>query len=277
MARTQEWKMTSSNGLLLLLALVAGLVAAAIVFAVVSESEGEDSAAPPAGNTVPALVAAQSMGAGTEITADMVKVIEVPEDLFVSGAYAESEAVVGEVTKVAISEGEQITVGKIGLAVPDKGLSGVVASGMRAVSIDVNEVTAVGGNLLPGDRVDILATVRYERAPGLAEDEYLLSAMTVLQDVEVLSVAQEAQEPAAQSTRNEEGDTESASYTSGQLPDDIDPQPNAGTLTLAVTPEQALSIVSIQEWAIDVWAVLRAYGDQGIVELPPCNTVIVED
>ena len=277
MARTRQLKLANTNGLLLLLAVVAGLVAAVIVFIVVSESGGDgDSATTVAGGTAPALVATQSISAGTLVTEEMVKVVDVPESLLVVGVYDDADLVVGEVSTVAIGAGEQITTLKIGLLVPDQGLSGVVAPGMRAVSVQVDEVTAVGGNLLPGDRVDILVTTRIERAPGLAEDEYILRTTTLLQDVEVLSVAQEAQEPAAQAVATEDGETGSASYTSGQLPEDITEQPNASTLTLSLTLEQAVILVTEQGYAERVWAVLRAFGDDSIAEVAPYEVTIIE-
>lgn len=277
MARTRQLKLANTNGLLLLLALVAGLVAAVIVFIAVSESGGDGDSAPAVtGGTVPALVATHPISAGTRITEEMVKVVDVPESLLVSGVYDDADLVVGEVSTVAIGASEQITRLKIGLLVPDQGLSGVVALGMRAVSVEVDEVTAVGGNLLPGDRVDILVTTRIERAPGLAEDEYILRTTTLLQDVEVLSVAQEAQEPAAQAAITDDGSEGSASYTSGQLPDDITEQPNASTLTLSLTPEQAVILITEQEYAQRVWAVLRAFGDDSIAEVPPYEVTIVE-
>ena len=275
MARTQEMKLANGNGLLLLLALGAGLVAAVIVFVVVSESGGGDSVTPVTSGTVPALVASQTISAGTLVTEEMVKVVDVPESLVVSGVYDDADLVVGEVSTVTIGAGEQITRLKIGTLVPDQGLSGVVAPGMRAVSVSVDEVTAVGGNLLPGDHVDIVATTRIERAPGLAEDEYILRTTTVLQDVEVLSVAQEAQKPAAQAATTDDGDAGSASYTSGQLPEDIKEQPNAGTLTLSLTPEQAVILISEQESAQRVWAILRAFGDDSTTEVAPYEITIV--
>ncbi|MEE8543510.1 MAG: Flp pilus assembly protein CpaB [Gammaproteobacteria bacterium] len=269
MARTQEVKLANGNGMLLLLALVAGLVAAVIVFVVVSDSGGGDSVTPVTSGTVPALVASRTIRAGTLVTEDMVKVVDVPESLVVSGVYDNADLVVGEVSTVTIGAGEQITRLKIGTLVPDQGLSGVVAPGMRAVSVKVDEVTAVGGNLLPGDHVDIVTTTRIDRAPGLAEDQYILLTTTVLQDVEVLSVAQEAQKPAAQAVTTDDGEAGSASYTSGQLPDDIKEQPNAGTLTLSLTPEQAVILISEQASAVRVWAILRAFGDDSTAELPP--------
>lgn len=277
MARTRQLKLANTNGLLLLLALVAGLAAAVIVFIVVSESGGDGDSTPAVTDgTVPALVATQSISAGTLITEEMVKVVDVPESLLVSGAYDDAELVIGEVSTVSIGASEQITTSKIGLLVPDQGLSGVVALGMRAVSVEVDEVTAVGGNLLPGDHVDILVTTRIEAAPGLTEDEYILRTTTLLQDVEVLSVAQESQKPAAQAVTSEDGEEGSASYTSGQLPDDIEEQPKANTLTLSVTPEQAVILISEHEHAERVWAVLRAFGDDSIAEVEPYEVTIAE-
>ena len=275
MARTQEMKWANGNGMLLLLALGAGLVAAVIVFVVVSDSGGGDPATGVTGGTLPTLVASQTITAGTLITEDMIKVVDVPESLVVSGVYGDSDLVVGEVSTVTIGAGEQITRLKIGTLVPDQGLSGVVAPGMRAVSLKVDQITAVGGNLLPGDHVDIVTTTRIERAPGLAEDEYILRATIVLQDVEVLSVAQEAQKPAAQTVTTDDGDAGSASYTSGQLPDNIEEQPNASTVTLSLTPEQAVILISEQESAERVWAILRAFGDDSITEAPPYEVTVV--
>lgn len=276
MARTQEMKLANGNGLLLVLAVVAGLMAAVIMFVVLSDSGGGDST-PATGSTVPALVASQSISAGTQITEDMIKVVDVPERLVVSGVYEDADLVIGEVSTVTIGAGEQITTLKVGQLVPDQGLSGVVAPGMRAVSVDVDEVTAVGGNLLPGDHIDIVVTARIENAPGLGEDEYILRTTTVLQDVEVLSVAQEAQKPAAQAATTDDGEAGSASYTSGQLPDNIEEQPRANTLTLSLTPEQAMILISEQEHAVRVWAVLRAFGDDSIAELAPYDVTIFEE
>ena len=112
------------------------------------------------------MVAAQDISAGTEITEDMVEVNEVPEDLLVTGTYDDTELVVGEQAKVAILEGEQLSSAKIGLAVPEDGLAGVVPTGMRGISLQVEEKTAVGGLLLPGDRVDVYVTYKIAGRPA---------------------------------------------------------------------------------------------------------------
>ena len=165
---------------------------------------------------------------------------------------------------------------EIGLLVPDAGLAGVVPSGMRAVAISVDELTAVGGLLLPGDRVDVVATTQIDSAPGLAEGDHILRTETILQNVEILSVGQEAQEPAAGASQTEDGEADDASYTSGQLPDNPEEQPSAGTITVVLSLEDALTIISFQEYAVRIWAVERAFGDDEVVEIEATEVVIVD-
>jgi len=64
-------------------------------------------------------------------------------------------------------------------------LSSLVAKGMRAVTIRVNETTGVGGFVLPGDRVDVL--YRSDRSDGAGID-------VLFQNVRVLAVNQVADE-----------------------------------------------------------------------------------
>jgi pilus assembly protein CpaB len=274
MARLQEMKMFGGSKVLLLLALLAGLVAAVIVFVIVSDDDGGSGAV--SSSVTPAVIASQQIDAGTEITSDMVRVSDVPEDLLVSGALDSTDLVVGESARVTIAEGEQITSSDVGVPVPDKGISGVIPPGMRGVAIEVDEVTAVGGLLLPGDRIDIIRTLKIRGQGGLGDNEYILRTETLLQNVEVLSVAQEAQDAAAQAPTD--GDTTNPSTTSGQLPDDVEEQPNAATITVALDPSQAQVIVGSQDSGavVRVWAVQRAFGDSQPANVTPYEERIVE-
>jgi len=64
------------------------------------------------------------------------------------------------------------------------GLSLTIRPSMRAVSAEVNQVSGVSGFVLPGDRVDVLVTVR----PRGANDDPITE--TVLQNTEVLAAGQ---------------------------------------------------------------------------------------
>jgi pilus assembly protein CpaB len=273
MARIQQLALSGGNRGLLLLALAAGLVAAVIVFIVLNQSSN-DSSSKSSGGLAPALVAARDISVGTAITSDMVKVENVPDNLVVRGVFTENQPVVGHVSRVAIAKGEQLTPAKIGVPVPDKGLSGVVPAGKRAVSLEVSQVTAVGGLLLPGDHVDVVVAYFVPNAPNLVGDDSLLRTQTVLQNVEVLSVAQEAQQASARPSQQDGQSGIDTAYTSGQLPENVKEQPNASTLTLALDPQQAQVLISYQQHAEKVWAVLRPYGDQTIQDVPPNDVVV---
>jgi pilus assembly protein CpaB len=68
------------------------------------------------------------------------------------------------------------------------GLSMLIRPEMRAVSIEVNQVSGVSGFVLPGDRVDVLSTLDPRR------DGQEAFTSTLLQSVEVLAAGQKTQQ-----------------------------------------------------------------------------------
>ena len=83
--------------------------------------------------------------------------------------------------------------GSPGSAMLLKTLSALVAPGMKAVTIRVNDVDGVGGFVLPGDRVDIALTRQYKEDDGKSGG----ASQVVLQDVRVLAIDQVADERVA--------------------------------------------------------------------------------
>jgi pilus assembly protein CpaB len=268
MARIQELSLNRGNRALLLLALVAGLVAAVLVFVALNQGEDETTAVPAGSDVTVAtvVVAAQSIPAGAEITEDMLKTIQVPEELLVAGSYGNTTPIVGQKARVAIAPNEQVTVAKVGAQDAGEGLDYVVPPGMRALAIKVEEATAVGGLLLPGQRVDIIAKF----TEGEGENEVPV-IYRVLHDVEVLAVAQVAQEPLPAPAEGEEA---TQLPTSGQRPEDVEKQPRAQTVTVAVTPDQAVLLVCAQEEADRVWLALRPFGERGEPAAAPPRCVV---
>ncbi len=133
----------------------------------------------------------------------------------------------------------------------------MIPAGKRAISIPVKEQTSVGGLVLPGDIVDVIA-IFTESSTGLDK------ARTLLQNVEVLAVAQEAQQPIPPAV--DAGQGVAGQTDLGQTPSDVKQQPNAGTITVAVTPDQAQLLALTAEKA-KLWLTLRARGDAANVEL----------
>jgi Flp pilus assembly protein CpaB len=139
----------------------------------------------------------------------------------------------------------------------------IVPNRERAVSIEVTEQKIFGGLLAPGDHVDVMAVVE-----DFVDQTQLPRAVLLVQDAEVLAVADQSLEGVARDTREGtpiEGD--SAGNIS-ERPEDIEAQPKANNVTLAVTPSEALMIVLAQEkWA--VYLSLRGSGDTEIIDVRP--------
>ncbi len=223
------------------------VIAAVLVF-VALQSRANDGTGNSAG-LVPVVVAAHDLLTNTTLTGDTLKVQLIPQGVALSGAYGRTDALVGQVTRYPVSQGQQVTESLLGAAaVPnDDDISYALPPGRRAVAVEVSEVTGVGGLLLPGNRVDVIG-VFGENAAGAAK------AVTLLQNVVVLAVGQEAQRPAPQPAPG----TDASNTASAQQ--DAERQPDARTVTLAVGPADAQLLALAQENG-KVWLSLRPAGD----------------
>jgi pilus assembly protein CpaB len=184
-----------TNRRLLLLALVAGIVAAILVYTALSrgsESTGGTSAVT---SMEPAVVAKQDIPARTKITTGMVEVRQMSLDDRSELAYTDLSQVVGRVTRYPIATSEQVLSTKVvsleSAAVTGDSLSYVIPEGRRAMAVQVDEVVAVGGLVLPGDYVDVMATFDVTFKDGDSEKtEDMYFTRLILQNTEVLAVAQ---------------------------------------------------------------------------------------
>lgn len=107
------------------------------------------------------------------------------------GGVDPAKAVEGAVVRDPILTGEPITPRKIVRGGDGGYLSVVLATGKRAMAVPITAETAAGGFILPGDRVDVLAT-REAPAPGQEEGgaARVTVAETLLQNVRVLALDQ---------------------------------------------------------------------------------------
>jgi len=256
--------------LVLIAGVVVGLIAAILVFVVVVQSGGSGD-----DGDRSVVVAKQDIPAQSRLIADMLEVKTVPADEVNAEAFTARSQVVNRITAQTVTAGEQI----VPSMVSDKAgesLAFKIAPGMRAVSIEVKEAVTAGGNVQPGDQVDIVAIFALDRdadvpavlavvAPGgdgvvtpLGTDRNL--TVTLLQNVQVLAVGQSL-------AKSEEETT-----TTVTKPEtDAKSRPKAKSVTLEVTPQQAQLLSLADEYAVLRLAV-RAFGDEGPVGLPPVIT-----
>ncbi len=252
---------------LLVIATLLGIVTAAAAFAWLSrEDTAQSQLAAAVENTLPAVVAVGNVPAGIRLSEEHVEVRDVPEAALLSGTPADIEAVVGRVTRYPLLQGEQVVPTKLvteGEAT-GIGLAFSVPPGMRAVSVSISEVRGAGGLIVPGDRVDVMVHTEYERLFGPTDSQTLErneerhpTVITVLQDVLVLAVAQQTTPPI-------DGQRDTATLR----PEEAQAQPQAGSVTLAVTSDQAQALFfSAQEGTIGL--ALRSFGDTSSISVEP--------
>jgi Flp pilus assembly protein CpaB len=108
-----------------------------------------------------------------------------------------------------------------------------IPSGMRAVSVAVDDVTGVAGNILKGDRVDVVATT------PLPDSKDAVVARVILENIEVLAV-----------------ETENGTKSSGRSKSQRD-----WTVTLLVTPEQGATVVAAASEAKKISLLARRSDD----------------
>jgi pilus assembly protein CpaB len=252
--RTNRW--------LLIGAVALAVLAGILVFAALANVGSDDGtpAAVAGEGTIQVIVATDTIRPGTVVTEDMVQVRTVGStDSLVPGAIADESIVVGQVARTEILANQQISsrhfsVGTGG-ALP---FSYTVPDGMRALSVGVNEVSAVAGLVFPGDRVDLIITLTQV---GTGDTE-VIRVETLLEDVELLAFAQTALEAAPPATDDAAGDTPGSSAGDrGLPPDTFDPNPRAGTATLALTPQQVHTVVAAQRMG-SITLALRHPGDR---------------
>ncbi|MFH1246051.1 MAG: Flp pilus assembly protein CpaB [Candidatus Omnitrophota bacterium] len=126
------------------------------------------------------LVAAKEISKGELIEYEMVTFKSMPVPFIQPGALTAKEMAVGKTALGTIMAGEQILATK--LTTPGAGLTlaGKTPPGKRAMTISLENVSAVGGMVYPGDHVDVLGI--FANPPV---------TLTLFQDVLILAVGQD--------------------------------------------------------------------------------------
>ena len=127
---------------------------------------------------VPVVAAATNVAVGTKLDATHVKVVQLPPDAVPEGGFASLEDAIGRVTRQPVYSGEILLMRRVVEHAGGSPLSAVIEEGKRAVTVRVNDVIGVAGFLLPGSRVDVIATDRKGES------------RTVLENIKVLAVDQ---------------------------------------------------------------------------------------
>jgi pilus assembly protein CpaB len=167
-----------------LLAVVAASFAAVVVYSALKRREAQVQQA--MAQSINIVVAAHDLPLGSRIEPGSVKSVRWSRDSLPPGAITDPGAVVGQYTKTGFIENEPIVTPRLFGGDKNAGvLPLLIPSGMRAMSVPVDEVSDIAGFVLPHTRVDVLVS--------LSEGDKSLSRI-VLQNVEVLAVAQDIEQ-----------------------------------------------------------------------------------
>jgi len=126
------------------------------------------------------VVAARDLDALHALADEDLTMVTLPPDALPAGALPNLAAAIGRIPRAPLTKGQFVLAGGIadepaafrtGLALP---------SGMRAIALPVGAAQAVGGALIPGARVDVLAVPVGGRAPAGRTVEILAQSVLVL-------------------------------------------------------------------------------------------------
>jgi pilus assembly protein CpaB len=131
--------------------------------------------------TTPVVVAATDLDVGAELTREEIRIIDWPANAVPAGAFSDPKDVIGRGIILPVIQNEPILPMKLASPEAGAGLPPAIPPGLRAVSVRVNEVIGVAGSVLPGTRVDVVATIN---PSGQSTD---ITTKVVLTNVQVLA------------------------------------------------------------------------------------------
>lgn len=142
--------------------------------------------------TAPVVVAVRDLSPYTQVSKDDVKLQEVPVISIPQDAVKKVEDIAGQYLRDRVYAGEVIRKANIADAAPGKSvmtaqLTGLGRPDLRAFALSFDPETGVGGEIKPGDRVDIIASVKMD-----AGQNSIGVGKIVARNVLVLDVKQDA-------------------------------------------------------------------------------------
>lgn len=185
------------------------------------------------------VVAASDIPVGSRLNEVNLALATWPEANIPKGAFTEIAALNDRIAVSKLVAGEPLLAAELAAPGSGAGMVAMIEPGMRAMSIKVDEVTGVGGFILPSTFVDIIGVEKLKGDQRKAE--------TILRRIKVLAIAQE--------TFTEEGKAKIVR-----------------TVTLELKPAQAESL-ALQTYKGSIHLILRNPLEQIPVPPPPVAKV----
>jgi pilus assembly protein CpaB len=208
---------------------------------------------------VPILVATKDIPKGTTIDKDSVGVAIVPTQHVQPQVATSLDRVSGMIAAVPISRGEQITLNKL-MQARETTSSGSLAMatpvGKRAVTISVDNISAVGGMIRPGDYVDVVAMISVPVTTPEGKQASQAAVVPLFQNTLVLAIGQEtSSQPQASADGRYKKEEKK-----GESP----------AITLALSPQETNLLAFVQEQG-RIRLSLRSPSDAKIEPMQPAS------
>lgn len=162
----------------LVLAIVLGVVAAKVARDTILKNKGGDANA---AKFTKVVVAKADISPGKELTAEDLVLSQVQNDAVPEKSFKTVEEIVGRATEMQLIKGVPVIESMLAQTGSGSGLAALVPTGMRAVTVEVNEFTGLAGLITPGCRVDVVSTIN---------DDGQQTACTIVQNIQVKAVGQ---------------------------------------------------------------------------------------
>jgi len=179
--------MRNRRGLIFLgLAVMMGLTAAWISREFAPNSEEAKLASV---KMTPVVVVRSDVPVASSLTVAQIKMVDWPADLVPAGTLSSLDDAIDRIARRPLAQGEPLLEVALYPTGSAGGLGAVISNDYRAVSVKVDNVIGVAGFVVPGSRVDVLATIR-----RVDRKRALPYSKVILQDVRVLAVDQKLEE-----------------------------------------------------------------------------------
>ena len=127
------------------------------------------------------IVAAQDLQIGAALRQEDLRAIQWPINAVPAGSFGKPEDLIGRGLIMPVMTNEPFLPSKLASKEAGAGLPPVIPEGQRALSVRVNDVVGVAGYVLPGTRVDVVATV------NPTQNQIDVTSKVILTNVQVLA------------------------------------------------------------------------------------------
>ena len=204
------------------------------------------------------LVAKQDIARGTVIKQELLETKIFPLEYIAPQAATSMDRVSGMVAVSSISKDEQITLSKLAYPRQAGSLADVTPVGKRAITISVDNISALAGMIKPGDYVDLVAMIPVPVQTPDGKQVNQIASFPLSQNVLVLAVGQQTATP--------QGGEDASRYATKEQTKQQAPS----TITVALSPQEANLIAFVQEQA-KIRMLLRSPADSQTQPLAPAS------